>query len=148
VEVIEELKVANAVRESDKNTNLILASLPIEYLETFCKKEFLVLSAFIKELNISEPRSVSSKELTAFYVKVKHHLSGLDFKMNCIGMYNYTNEPLSDDNMHICFNLHVAIRKYLLKQKTVMYQHEIQNLSKRFLQLNQSQVSDILLSIV
>lgn len=132
-DLVRSIKVEKPKTLSQLNIKNILLDLPEMKLELFCKKEFIFLSKFMEELNITEPRAVKSKELSEYYLKIQKHLSSFEYKLNCISVFDYEKGPITDDHMSICLECHLAVRKYIMRQKTNLYSFENQTVSTRFI---------------
>ncbi|WAQ99473.1 hypothetical protein MAR_023846 [Mya arenaria] len=101
----------------------------MEHLKIFSISQFVVISKFIEELNIKEPRNVQPKELVKFYENVHIYLTSLDYKVQCVEMFS---NDFSDEHMNIFYKIHEAIRSYILKQKALVYKIEKLNTVQRF----------------
>ncbi|WAR10115.1 hypothetical protein MAR_035191 [Mya arenaria] len=128
-DLFESLKIKTVITPFQSKINDILSTISMEHLKIFSISQFVVISKFIGELNIKEPRNVQPKELVKFYENVHIYLTSLDYKVQCVEMFS---NDFSDENMNICYKIHEAIRSYLLKQKALVYKIEKLNTVQRF----------------
>ncbi|WAR02412.1 PIF1-like protein [Mya arenaria] len=128
-DLFESLKIKTVITPFQSKINDILSTISMEHLKIFSISQFVVISKFIEELNIKEPRNVQPKELVKFYENVHIYLTSLDYKVQCVEMFG---NDFSDEHMNICYKIHEAIRSYLLKQKALVYKIEKLNTVQRF----------------
>ena len=108
------------------NTNCILNNLDrLKYLN-FCQGEYYKIMSLIETLKFEGP--VKAKDLGQFYSSIHEHLNSAEFLLSC--MLLFENEAFTAEHKHICFNISVEIRKYILKKKAEVYPSSEKNLSQ------------------
>ncbi|XP_033725340.1 uncharacterized protein LOC117315301 [Pecten maximus] len=108
-----------------------LLKFHVERVADFCKKQFLVLSAFMEDLNVTASGSVKSEALCHFYEKCNRHQTSQEYLLTA--MILFQDLPIhSDAQAHICYKLAVEVRKFLLQEKVDLFQTTKKSTYQRF----------------
>lgn len=89
--------------------------MDLSKLEHFVKLEYKKLFSLLEECPSHETGQISSKNLRDFYTKVHQHSLSLDFKMDCLKLFE-NESAYGVAHQHICFNISMELRKYILSE--------------------------------
>ncbi|XP_069109558.1 uncharacterized protein [Argopecten irradians] len=119
----------NVITPIQAETNSVIDQLLSEEqchkTEEFVSKQFSALGDLIQLLEISDkdPEPVKGPKLAEFYTKCHEHCTSEQMKLDAMILFCELSSNVSTKvSGHICYNLHVAARKFLLQQKERLYE--------------------------
>ncbi|WAR26397.1 PIF1-like protein, partial [Mya arenaria] len=118
-DMLSSLQCKNVQTTKQLNTNNILKIINQTKYIQFCKQEYTKLSKMVEDLKIDPSKPVQSKQQTEFYSKVHEYHTSSEFRMNCLNFFE--NVIFTEEHLHICFNISVQIRKYILGKKAELF---------------------------
>lgn len=128
--IIDNIRAESVVTPMQLENNEILSRMNFSKLEQFAKCEYRKLLSLIEECPCSTTGQISSKDLGDFYTKVHQHANSLEFKMNCMKLFeNETHYGVI--HQRICFNISMALRKYIVSEKSRKVETTSRQISKR-----------------
>ena len=134
-QILASLKCESVLTPTQHNVNKILIDVDKHKYNRFCKQVYEKLLALISTLNIStSPQSaapVPAKDISSFYAKTHEYLNSTEFRVVCLTMFNHS--AFTEDHLHICYNVSVEIRKFLLKKKAEVFPTSDRQVTQRTL---------------
>ena len=134
-QILASLKCESVLTPTQHNVNKILIYVDKHKYNRFCKQVYEKLLALISTLNIStSPQSaapVPAKDISSFYAKTHEYLNSTEFRVVCLTMFNHS--AFTEDHLHICYNVSVEIRKFLLKKKAEVFPTSDRQVTQRTL---------------
>jgi hypothetical protein len=110
--------------------NEILSRMDFAKVEHFAKIEYKKLSSLIEECPNYETGQINSKDLGDFYLKVHEHGASLEFRMNCLKLFE-SESSYDVAHQHICFNIVMGLRNYIINEKAKKVQATARQVSQR-----------------
>ena len=118
IDILSELQVKDSLTPMQTENNKCIAYLTdpdnSERMDHFCRQQFHELRKIIDPLKKEDLTAVKQDELTKVYKQIHTHQTGTMYQTQCRALFPGNNTSASV--FHVCFNLTVAIRKYLLKK--------------------------------
>ncbi|XP_053402851.1 uncharacterized protein LOC123530709 [Mercenaria mercenaria] len=128
--IIDRLTVKKVLTPMQFETNQILSSMDKSKLEYFARNEFYKVSSIMDECNSTKTGQIVSKDLGSFYSKIHQHANSLEFRMNCLKLFQ-NEQSYTVSHQHICFNISVELRKYILSKQAEKVTPSSRQISKR-----------------
>lgn len=125
--ILEKLKSDEVLTPFQCNVNSILNNLDKTKYKFFCKREYKRIESLVDKMKFEGP--VKCKYIGQFYTSIHEHHNSAEFLMSC--MLLFENESFTAEHKHICFDISVELRKFILSKRSEVYPSSARDLSGR-----------------
>jgi len=106
------------VTDSHRRINNIVSNIDNKLLEKFVRKLFVKLSELAIRLCENDEelsKDVPEKKLDVFYSLVHKHSTDIEYKMNCLLLFE--NESFIEEHMVLCYQILEIVRLHVIQKK-------------------------------